>query len=112
MSKDDYHVIVFRILQYLYVCLKNDNKVDADMLKYNSELINANNENYWRFIINNMYKRGYIEGIAFVRVDTSVHPLPVKLERMSITPEGIEYFFDNKFLQKVRRVIRDLPISI
>lgn len=29
MAKDDYHVIVFRFLSYLYECLKKGEKVDS-----------------------------------------------------------------------------------
>ncbi len=112
MAQDDYHVIVFRILEYLYKCLKEGKKVDAAMLEYDSDLIRASNEDYWRFIICNIQESGYIKGIVFLEQGGASYPMPSKLSRCTITPEGIEYFFDNKFLQKVRRVIRDLPISI
>ena len=32
MGKNDYHVIVCKILKYLYACLKNGEDVDSDKL--------------------------------------------------------------------------------
>ena len=32
MAKDDYHVIVYQILAYLYTCLKTDEAVDPALL--------------------------------------------------------------------------------
>lgn len=36
MAKDDFHVIVYQILAYLYHCLKNDVDVDTKMLSADS----------------------------------------------------------------------------
>ncbi len=38
MAKDDYHVIVYQIIAYLYQCLKNGNDVDTRLLQYNNSL--------------------------------------------------------------------------
>ena len=36
MAKDDYHVIVFRILKNLYKWLKNSLSVEPEMLRHDS----------------------------------------------------------------------------
>ena len=59
MAKDDYHVVVYQILAYLYVKLKAGEEVDAAMLRHDSKLINVN-ERYWTYIMVNVIEQGYI----------------------------------------------------
>ena len=51
MARDDYHVIVYQILAYLYQCLKKGNPVDISMLKPGSLFLKELNEHYWAYII-------------------------------------------------------------
>ena len=39
MAKDDYYVIVYQILAYLYRCLKEGENVDGKMLQWDSPII-------------------------------------------------------------------------
>ena len=41
MAKDDYHVIVYQILSYLYECLKNGKDINPKLLQANSTLFNG-----------------------------------------------------------------------
>lgn len=50
MAKDDYHVIVYQILAYLYTCLKTDEAVDPALLQHDSKMMDIN-RNYWVYII-------------------------------------------------------------
>ena len=53
MAKDDYFVIVYQILSYLYVQLKQGKNIEPEMLLHNGTLFNIN-YNYWVYIIVNM----------------------------------------------------------
>lgn len=46
MAKDDYHVIVYKLLAYLYRCLKDGEAIQTDLLEPGSRMINVN-QNYW-----------------------------------------------------------------
>ena len=46
MAKDDYYVIVYKILAYLYMKLKSGETVEPEMLMYDGELFNINRK-YW-----------------------------------------------------------------
>lgn len=100
MAKDDYHVIVFKILAYLYTCLKQDKKVEENDLKNYSKLYQIN-ENYWAYIITNIQESGLIEGADFAYIDGKPYPIPVRLGDCRITPYGIEYLCDNALMKKV-----------
>lgn len=39
MAKDDYYVIVYKILAYLYVQLKKCESVEGEMLMYDGDLL-------------------------------------------------------------------------
>ena len=63
MSKDDYYVIVYKILAYLYVQLKKGEVVEAEMLMYDGDLFQIN-RTYWVYIFENLSKDGYITGLS------------------------------------------------
>lgn len=108
MAKDDYFVIVYQILTYLYACLKQGKPVNVDYIKVGSPLFKANiTEDYWRYIIEHMYKQGFVEGVV---VDDTIDNAPVfiwKLEQTRITPDGIEYLNENSMMAKVRKYLKE-----
>lgn len=106
MAKDDFHVIVYQILAYLYQCLKRGEAVKPELLGVESDYFKVNgqklNERYWRYIIFNLQMMGLIEGIGFADIDNLGYPYPVHLGAAMITPAGIEYLTDDSFLQKAK----------
>lgn len=42
MAKDDYFVIVYKILAYLYMRLKSGEEIEAEMLMYDGSLFQIN----------------------------------------------------------------------
>ena len=106
MARDDYGVIIYQILSYLYNCLKKDIKVDKSYLEPQGKLYNINT-NYWTFIIYNLVKDGYIEGVTLTNVWGEDYPIISDIENMRITPKGIEYLTDNSFIQKAKELLKD-----
>ena len=102
MAKDDYHVIVYQILSYLYQRLKKGEQVQASMLECESILFKKINKRYWAYIIYHMSEMGMIEGICFTEIDGLDIPYASALEKCMITPLGIEYLCDNYFMEKAR----------
>lgn len=112
MAKDDYHVIVYKILAYLYSQLKSGQSVDPQMVEHDGKLFKIN-YSYWQYIIQNMYKSGYIDG---VRIFPEENGLVVSdAEELMITPKGIEYISDDEMLIKVKNYLSgktNIPTSI
>ena len=71
MAKDDYYVIVYQILSYLYKSLKNGEQVNGNEISANSSLY-AINEKYWEYIILNMLEQGFIRGITVKRTPNNI----------------------------------------
>lgn len=107
MAKDDYHVIVYQILAYLYQRLKKGEPVDESMLCHDGALFKIN-KSYWAYIIYNMYEMQLISGVAFVNMDGLSVPLAANLDECYITPLGIEYLCDNSFMEKAKRFLKDI----
>lgn len=111
MAKDDYPVIVYQILAYLYQCLKRGEDMDARMISTDSDLFKANGQNinkrYWSYIIYNMQKENLINGVIFADFDGIKQPVPINWEDCQITPLGIEYLTNNSFLHKAKEFLKD-----
>lgn len=106
MARDDYHVIVYKILAYLYVQLKNGEAVDGKCLKHDGRLFQINHS-YWTYIMRNMQNQGLIEGIAITKLWGNDFDIE-GLESCNITPYGIEYLCDNSFMEKAKQFMRDV----
>lgn len=107
MAKNDYHVIVYQILAYLYMCLKGGAGVEEKNLRHNGRYFDIN-EKYWRYVIYNMYMQGLITGIGFINIDNEAIPMPADLSACMITPAGIEYLCDNSLMEKAKAFLKDV----
>lgn len=110
MAKDDYHVVVYQILSYLYQCLKTGIDVDGRNIAYNSKYLGIN-ERYWRYVMHNLLKDGLIEGIVEINVDNK-NPIYTQLDECMITPKGIEFLTDNSFMRKAVEFLKDTKAMI
>lgn len=103
MARDDYFVIVYQVLKYLYDCLKRGEKPEAIRLQASYYSIPGN---YWEYIIVNLSEEGYITGLM---IQPSKDGLAFgDLQDMIITPKGIEYLFENTMIEKVKRTLKDV----
>lgn len=100
MAKDDYFVLVYKILAYLYTILKEGNSPDPQMLQHDSRLLGVN-ELYWTYIMENLQEQGYITGLTIITPWGSTKMIS-DLECCQITPDGIAYLFENDLLSKQR----------
>lgn len=112
MAKDDYDNLVFRILVYLYACLKR--KADFDERVLTQKIVTGVvNEEYFIDVLRMMQQEGYVEGVAFTRAWGREYILTDGLGSLSITPEGIHYLKDNSRMQSIKdRVLEGVPGAV
>ena len=103
MAQNDYFVIVYQVLKYLYDCLKRGEKPEVCYLRASRYSIPGN---YWQYIVISLISEGYIAGIKPVETKNGV--LLDDLQETIITPKGIEYLFENKLFEKVKRTLKDV----
>lgn len=108
MAKDDYFVIVYQILAYLYRSLKEGTEVDENMLKPGSPLLKIDiNEKYWTYIFENLINSNYIAG-ANVQHVWGKEKVITNLDCAEITPQGIEYLCQNSTIKKAYDFAKDI----
>lgn len=105
MAKDDYFVIVYQILAYLYQCLKKGVDIDPKMIGHDSPNLNIN-KRYWTYIIDHLSEEGYIEGIIFANGCDG--RIPYEMRKCAITPKGIAYLCDNSFMKKAVAFLKQI----
>ncbi len=110
MAKDDYHVIVYQILAYLYTQLKAGEPVDPKILEPGSKYLSIN-ERYWSYIMKNLVQDGLISGVVISK-PWGESTIVAGLEYAMITPRGIEYLTDNSFLIKAKEFLKDLKAIV
>ena len=106
MSKDDYYVIVYKILAYLYVQLKDGDDVDSKIISYNGSLFNIP-EKYWTYIIAHLCQDGYIENVTIKKPWENVSVIE-NIDDIQITPKGIDYLLNNSLLEKAKEFLKDI----
>lgn len=103
MAQNDYFVIVYQVLKYLYECLKKGEKPEACYLMASAYNIP---ENYWQYIILSLITEEYVKGIAVNHTKDGV--LLGDLPDAIITPKGISYLFENSLIEKAKRTLKDV----
>lgn len=65
MAKNDMEVIMYKILRYLYECMKLGVEPELEQFAWNSKLFDIP-QSYWCKIIVTLVRKGYITGFATV----------------------------------------------
>lgn len=111
MAKDDYYVIAYRILAYLYACLKAGEEPDLNYISHESDVIGIS-LNYWEYIIRNLYQEGYLENVLLVPVIGRKSPEVRLKSNTMITPKGIEFLQNNSTMSKAKEFLKTLKETI
>ena len=107
MAKDDYFVLAYRILKYLYACFKAGEKADLDM--FGPDALGINN-GYWVNMLESLSNEGYITGVEFPSAIGSIRSAKVYDAR--ITRKGIEFLEDNSRMKKAADFLRAVKEAI
>jgi yjcQ protein len=109
MSKDDYHVLAYQLLFYLYDCLRHGEVPDADQVLWNDAHAAVKvNERYWNYVLRHLSDAGYIEGISFLSILGRADPQPRIDGAVNITPKGIDYLDENSNMKKAYRFLKGI----
>ena len=99
MSNNDMHVLIYKILKYLYECLKKGIHVDLAEFIRDCNLENVS-EQYWQSVIEELDQHGYIKGVIIK--STKTQKIVLLKDNFGITLEGVEYLQENSMMSKVK----------
>ena len=85
MAANDYHVVVYQILAYMYNCLKDGTEANPQSVEKFKE-DSGINEKYWEYIWTHLYKSKLVEDCC-------------------ITPLGINYLVENSSMKRAWRFV-------
>lgn len=103
MARDDFFVIAYRILAYLYACMKAGE--DPDMALVSSDKLEISRR-YWNSVMGSLVDKGYVRGVKGYKIpDGHVIYEP---ENPEITMDGIEFLQSNTTLAKAKAFLKEL----
>lgn len=111
MSKDDYDVVVFKLLVYFYACLKRVTVFKQEEFDLITKKAGVN-EQYLLDILHMMQNEGLIEGLSFTMAWGKVLILVGNVSDAKITAEGIRYLKENGQMKKVLAFLIDKADTI
>lgn len=103
VAKNDYFVIVYRLLTYLYSCFKAGETPDISL--FGPDALGINN-GYWSNVMESIFNEGYVTGVAFVHMVGG--PPGIKLGDLKITQKGIEYLQENSKMRKAAEFVKTI----
>jgi hypothetical protein len=101
MEKDDYEVLVFKILTYLYAILKRKQVFDNEVFT-KAVIGDQINKDYLNDILIFMEQDGLINGLQYKKIWGNQSLIINDLNEMKITPEGIHYLNDNSKMKEIK----------
>lgn len=100
MAKDDYFVIVYKILKYLYECMKAGKRPMAEDIQPSCQMFSIP-EPYWSSIMSELIDCRYVKGIYKVDIMGSGTGYKFSPEA-AITMAGVEFLQENSRMQKAK----------
>lgn len=96
MAQNDTYVVMYRILCYLYDCMKRDKEPDNDAFGYVALGIP---ERYWSDVMHELSRKHFIAGVTVTPCGADVKVL---LNRPRVTMEGVAFMQENTMMAKAR----------
>lgn len=103
MAKDDMHIIMYKILSYIYACQKAGTEPMLSNFSYEAPGINIP-EKYWLTIMQELICHGYIAGATMVR---SLGGVGVSFSSPYVTIKGVEFLQENTMMKKAARFLQE-----
>ena len=106
MAKDDYPVIVAKILIFLYKRLKGrTNENPTDYIVENTKDFPIDLD-YLRYVIEHLEEDGYVENVLIAKAWGGEF-VKFNYSEMRITPAGIYYLRENSTIKKVATALKE-----
>lgn len=111
MAKDDYNVIVFKILVYYYGILKR--KVEFEQIAFDY-LIDKDsvNSDYFNDVLIMIANEGLISGVSIIVENGTFRISTNHLHDINITHKGVQYIEENSKMKEVKKCLSEVPGAV
>lgn len=104
MARDDYSIIAYKILVYLYACKKRKVVFEEVALR-KAAGADKLHEDYFMDVFRMLQDEGMIKGLAFTRAWGNEYILSSGLSEAEITADGIRYLSDNSKASEIKEML-------
>lgn len=107
MAQNDMYVVMYKVIAYLYDCMKKG--VEPDDEKWSHQALGIP-ESYWVTIVEELVEHRFICGVkvlAFMDGEKSVEPIDPR-----VTMEGVAFAQENTMMAKAKAFLQDAKASI
>lgn len=104
MAHDDMHVVMYKILGYLYYCMRNGFEPREAMLSHKGDMLSIPYP-YWESIMGELVCRGFVRGVSLAKDG-------VYLTAPSITLEGVEFLQENSMMAKALDFLKEAKSAL
>ena len=116
MAKDDMDVIIYKILRYMYECMKRGHAPRLEDMCCNCSFFKIP-ERYWNQIIIELAESGYVRG--FLYRTTKDGAVVTMTDSVTITLAGVHFLEENsrmkkagQFLGSASEVVLDMVLKV
>lgn len=109
MAHDDMHVLMYKVLAYLYRCMKEGVAPDAERVSCGGELFQGIPHAYWIQVMRELVDKKLVRGIAVFYSDDAPS---VIIRDPSVTLEGVEFMQENTMMRKAARFLKEAKGAI
>ena len=106
MALNDMYVVMYKIICYLYDCMKKGAAPDLAAYDHRALMIP---EAYWAKIMLELIDHGYVKGFVTAR---SYDPPLITPTDPSVTLEGVAFAQENSMMAKARQFLVDVKASV
>lgn len=108
MAADDYDVIVYKVLLYLYGCMKRKIVFDETVFyaEINKKMIA---DEYFADVLYFMKSEGLIDNVTIITAWGKTRVVASDLKNMEITVKGIRYLKEDSMMQKIKDNLSGVP---
>lgn len=106
MANNDMYVVMYKIIAYLYDCMKRGCRPDP--ARWDASALGIP-EPYWSQIVNELVTHSLVSGIKVTRMRDETVIMPIDPR---VTMEGVAFAQENSMMAKARQFLIDIKASI
>ena len=109
MASDDMHVIIYKILAYLYDCMKRGIEPQKSMISHDGDLLGGIPYRYWCNVMVQLHDGGYVKGISVKYFENEP---TVIINNPSVTLDGVQFMQENSMMNKALAFLKETKSAI
>jgi hypothetical protein len=107
MASDDMFVIMYKIIAYIYQCMKDG--MPPEKARYSADSLGIP-DSYWKYIMSQLVTHGYLEGVLATK--TASGTIVVIPDDPKVTVEGVQFAKENSAMAKAKKFLMDTKASV